>query len=533
MAIMAMDMAQIPKRKLSLLALCLASYPLNIFAGEWQFIPSVSLTETYTDNVELSHNNKQSSFVNQARATLQSYYRSPHLEFDINASSILATFSHDHDLDDDFKSLSANTKYNLWQGGPALIGRASIQNQARSSAQNSLADIISRDTVETSSYSAGVEYGVNNSEFSLVSSALFTTSSADDSIGEYDGTLASISAQSNVTNNDFLWQINANYEKRENNSQDGTSHRAKALVGYALTNKVSPFIQIYDEDSSGSISGTRVTSSQSWGPGLRVKLSSHLYFDAAYNYVDDKKLSDDYVSGTIIWEPSSRTQLFMEISQRFYGDSYKFNFKHRTKRLTNTISYDEQIQAFDRNSFEQVLVGVYLCPIQPINELDINTCFLEGNSSIDITGFQPIPLFDQRLIEGSEFSLTKSLDWQSELNLSRTSFVLTAQNTERESLTTGRKDDAFSASFAVTRRFNSKSDLNLKASFQRQKLNTNTTVALADQNDYYRSIVASFNQKLARTLTASYSLQYLTRDSSQLNRTYNESRAVFTIRKDF
>jgi len=531
MVIMATDMASTPRWKVNAFILLIANYSASLLAADLNLIPTLALDETFTDNVELTNTNKTSSFVSQIRAGLTSEYKSRLAELSLNANSIYVMYSHNHDLDDDFKDVNINGSYQLWPSGPRLVGRASIQNQSRNSIQNSLADLVSQDTVEYRDYSTGLTYAVSNSKFSINSSFAVNTTSAEDDIGEYDGISASLRAGNQIGNN-FLWQLASNFTKRENNNLDGKTYQVEAFLGYAVTNYLSPFIRIYDEDSTGNISSNRVTSSKSIGPGIRVKISSRLYLDFAYNYVDDKKLTNDYFSGSIKWQPSNRTELNLELSQRFYGESYTFAFTHRNRKLTNNITYNEQIQAFDRNTYEQVLLGTFLCPIETNNSLDATACLLENNNNIDISQYQLVSLFDQQLVEGAAFSLIKTLQWQSQLSLTRTDFNLSIQNTERENLTTNRQDDTLSAQFDVVRKSSGKSDLRLSFSFQRQEFDRNEDLSNS-QNDYYKTISTSYNRKLASSLSATFSLQYLDRNSTQINRSYEEARAILNIKKEF
>ena len=78
-------------------------------------------------------------------------------------------------------------------------------------------------------------------------------------------------------------------------------------------------------------------------------------FDISYNYVaEDNTTSDDYVAAAIEWIPSARTSLAAGYSQRFFGKSYNLDLQHSSRRFSNTITYDETLEAFDRNNYQQV-----------------------------------------------------------------------------------------------------------------------------------------------------------------------------------
>lgn len=528
MAIMATDMALTHKNKIILCSLLVANIA---WSGEWQVKPIVSINESYTDNVSLTKINKISSFVSQVSAGLDLEYSSRLAQLQVNGNSTYALYSHDHDLDNDFKTLNASGKFNLWIDGLSLIASTSIDNVSRNGANNSLADLVTADTTEASKYSSGIEYKIDNSTFTLESNATYTLSEAADNIGEYEGTSISLNSQSKPGSSLILWQIDSSYYDRENNGLSGESYRLEAILGASINSNLASYIRFYDEDSKGNIAN-RNNSSASIGPGIRWKITPHFYFDIAYNYSNDKKLSDDYISTSLNWQPSNKTSLTAGYNKRFYGNSYNLNFSHQLRRLSNTISYNETISAFDRDNYQLILLGTYLCPANTSNNIDPSNCLLTDNQQIPPIDSQLINLFTQELVEGNEFSLNKTLNWQSQLKLSRTTLSLNISANERESLTSGQIDNRLNASLSVTRKVSGKSEVTISGNFNRQELDKENPDS-SGQDDYYRIISASYNRKLASSLSASFSLQYLDRNSSNIIRTYSESRAVINLIKDF
>jgi len=525
MGIMAMDMAHKRSYLRYLLLCCIA--PI-VTAGEWKFDPSISIEETYTDNVKLLTDNKSESYSSQVSARINTSFISNRVNFSLNGNSTYASYSHDHDLDKDFKTLNANGKIALWKNGPALTASASIQNQSRNLADNRLADVVSGDTIETQNYQTGFEYNVANSAFIVNSALNYNVSQSDDNIGESEGVSAQFNAQNGSSIRYVFWQANSNYSKRDNNSLSGENYSYELKLGFYTPYGLTPFVRVYDEDSTGSIGGNQNNNMSSWGPGLKWQLSSHILLDISYNYVDDKK-SDDYIAANINWQPSSRTSLQAGLSQRFFGNSYNLNFQHTNRRLANSITYNETIQAFDRNNYQQVLLGLYWCPIGSENLL---SCYANNDSIIDLDNYQLIALNSQVLQESNEFSLNKDLSWISTLTLARTSFSLNLSNTERESLDSGIKENTFSASFNISRSISGRSDLKLTYSFIHSEMDKNQ-IQGNGQEDFYRMISTTYTRSFASSLSANFSIQYLDRDSDNGIRTYQETRAFINIKKNF
>ncbi len=529
MAIMAMDMAKKPNKKVILFSLLFMQFG---HAGEWRFDPSITLDGTYTDNVTLTKNNKIGSFVSQTALGLTSEFKSRIVEFSFDGSNTYVTYSNDHNLDDYFTKLNTDLRYNLWTNGPAFVTSANIDNRSRNGANNSLADLVSADTVEVRNYQAGFEYQINNSDFTIDSLISYQIREADDNIGNSTGYAAMFNGNNGLSARYWLWQINSEYSERKNNSLTGQIYRVEALTGIITSLGFSPFIRLFDENSTGSISGNRNTSYASWGPGFRWRTSSHFYIDLSYNYVDDKTKSDNYVAAQISWQPSARTSLEASYSKRFFGDSYALDFTHKLRRLTNSISYTEKVEAFDRNSYQQVILGNFWCPINANLTNDISACFLGSGDNIDFNNYQLVTLSDQELIEGNEFSLNKILRWQSELKLARTTFSFIARNFKRESLTTDRIEKNLTSTFSISRRISGKSDLKIALNFTRRSFDSNN-IATNGQKDYYRTISSTYTRKLASSLSSNFSLRYLDRNSTIAFRTYTEARIVFNLKKEF
>ena len=222
-----------------------------------------------------------------------------------------------------------------------------------------------------------------------------------------------------------------------------------------------------------------------------------MIIDLSYNYVrNNTQASDDYMAVDIDWQPSARTILKGSYSKRFFGDSYELDFSHRTKRLTNTISYDETIEVFDRNNYQ--------------------------NS----------PEESPELVESNEYSLNKRFSWQSQLALARTTFILDVSNRERKSLSSGLVDDYINARFSVNRRMSSRSNVAVYIDYSNNIFDKDNPNG-PRQDDTYKTLSTTYNKSLASSLNAFFTLQYLDRQSTFERFTYNEARVSINLTKDF
>lgn len=529
-----MDMAMVEKiNNFQLKACSLAILTLflsnTLLAGEWRFDPSLGLTETYTNNIELSPTDKQSSLVSQFIIGADANFTSKKLQFSFAATETLAGYSHDSELNDDYQTWLGNLSYSLWQDKLQFVTNSSITNVSKNDTGNSLADLVTADTVQQQNHSAGLRFNSANSDYSLYSSLSYNLVDTEDNIGESNGYSAYLNSENGNAARYLFWQIDGSFSNQENNGFTSENYRIETKLGAITTSKVNPFVRLYNEKVTGNLAGSNPDAIPSWGPGLRYQAAKHFIIDLSYNYVDDDtEASDDYVAADIDWQLSARTSLKVGYSKRFFGDSYELDFTHKSRRLTNTLSYHETIEAFDRNNYQQV-EGEIWCPT---NASEINDCLPLGEIPDDTSGYQSVPVSSLEPVEDNAFSLNKRLAWQSKLTLARTTFSLDLSNRRRESLSTAIIDNYLNARFSITRRMSSRSDVTVYVDYTNNVFDKDRPDG-PRQEDTYKTLSTTYNKSLASSLNAFFTLQYLDRQSNFERYTYTEARASINITKDF
>ncbi len=474
----------------------------SAIAREWQFIPNFGIEETYTDNVELTITDPTSSLVSQAIFGLDVDYQSRVASFSFSGKNNNLFFSHDSDINDSYLALDTAGQYYLWTSGPALFASANVSNTNRSNADNSLADLVSGGTIQSEAYTTGILYNVNNSSFSIESSLAYSINRYEDGIGEYNGVSAILNSSNSNNARITFWELSSDFSTRSQDfsgeTRTGDQYRVDAKLGLITSLNLNPFIRFYDEDYSGNFGNQNQPTTSSWGPGMRWLVSPHLTVDLSYNYVFDDAVSDDYIATSIQWEPSARTSLTAGYSQRFFGDSYNLAIQHRTKRLTNSISYDESLEIFDRNNYEQVGSG--------------------GGS------LEPV--------ESNEFSLNKRFAWTSKLQLARTSFAINTSASRREGLESKVIDDTLVAALTIDRKISGKSKLTFLVKYDYLIFDKSNPEG-SRQEDHYRTVSATYTKNLASSLSTHFTLQHVNRDSNIDQYSYDEVRAIINVTKEF
>ncbi|MFT5636726.1 MAG: hypothetical protein ACI89T_002195 [Cognaticolwellia sp.] len=540
MATTAMGMAHRTKLTTVFFALIYSNFS---FSGDWQFDPSINLDETYTDNVGLVFNNQQSSLVSQAGVNLKTSYTAQQAKFTLSSQSNYALYSHNHKLDNDYHTIASDLRLQLWPNGIVLFGAANISNQSRNRSRNALADIVSADTVRVEVYNGGLEYNIDNSDFILNSTLGYRQTNSEDNIGNRQGVVANINSTNGTSARHAFWSLEHNYQKLNNNNRNGKQSQSEAIIGLITDYKINPFVRYYNEENSGDLNNSnRSIESNSYGVGVRWLISSRLRLDTSYNKPIGKKFDIDgdeqkaYVDAAVLWQPSIRTKLSANFSERFYGNSYGLDLTHRNRRLTNTISYVEDIQTLTRNNFAADIVGFYLCPNN--NSLLIEECILsEGDTIIPDNpndpsgqGFVILAIQDFTLVEDNVFSLNKTLSWNSSLTLPRTTISFNANQQSRENLDTRIEDELISASLNIKRKVSGRSNVSLNLSYTETSLQLDTEL---QRTDRYRRYQLDYETSLNSALSFNVAVSYLNRSSGNAPLNYEEGRVSAKITKGF
>lgn len=514
--------------------LSMLSLPSMLIAGEWQLTPNLGIEETYTDNVELTITDPTASLVSQAIVGLDLAYESRMANLTFTGKNSNVFFSHDSELNDNYLTLDGNGLYSLWTNGPQLIANAKVDNTSRNSANNSLADLVSGDTIQSEYYSGGIQYNVANSTYRIESSVLYNINRFEDGIGEYNGVTATLNTQNGNNARITFWQLSSSFSTKNQDfsgeTRTGEQYIVDAKAGLITPYNLNPFVRFYDEDISGNFTDQNQNTTPSWGPGIRWLISDHLLIDLSYNFVADETVSDDYIATNVQWEPSARTSLSAGYSQRFFGDSYNLDFKHRTKRLTNSITYNESLEVFDRDNYEEVDIGLFWCPTNVEIE-NITQCFVRDDQPNDAE-YLLANFFKLEPIESNEFSLYKRFAWNSQLQLARTSFAINTFATRREGLESTIVDDTLGASLTIVRKISGKSSLTFLAKYDYLNFDKNNPLG-SRQEDHYRTLSATYTKDLASSLSTFFTVQHVNRDSTVERYSYDEVRAIINVTKEF
>ncbi|WP_252730424.1 TIGR03016 family PEP-CTERM system-associated outer membrane protein [Colwellia sp. E2M01] len=503
--------------------------PNTLLASEWTFVPSLGLTETYTNNINLTNTDKVSSLVSQFIVGADANYTSKKLQFSFSGTETFAGYSHDSEKNNAYLALNTNASYSLWQDNLKVIASSSVSNINRNATENSLADLITGDTIQQIDNAVGLTFNSGNSNYILGTSLIYNNVQTEDDIGESHGFSATINSVNGSAARNVFWDVNGNFINQKNEGYTSENYQFETKIGAITDYKINPFLRIYNERVTGTLQGSNPEAIPSWGPGIRFQASKHFIIDLSYNYIiGENQTSDDYTAINIDWQPSERTSLKAGYSTRFFGDSYELDFTHRTRRLTNTVSYHETINAFERTNYQEIDNDLWC----PTNAASINDCLPPGQVPDNTNGFESIPITTSVLEQSNQFTLNKIWLWQTKLALSRTTFTFAASYNQTESLSTNIVDIYADARLTMTRRLSSRSNMTVFVDYT-QNIFDKYIPGGPYQDDRYKTISATYDKSLASSLNTFFTLQYLDRESNIARYDYTEARASINLTKDF
>ncbi|WP_194713734.1 TIGR03016 family PEP-CTERM system-associated outer membrane protein [Noviherbaspirillum soli] len=286
-------------------------------AAEWRFNPTLTLRETYSDNIRLAPTgNEQSSFVTEVMPGISVNGLGRRSQFQATYQARGVTYSNDVGSSNLQNYLNARGTAQLVDDLLFIDGTANITNLSTSpygpQALDSSYAINNRSEVRTYSISPYVRqrYGsVAQAEARYTHQGL---SSDTAGFSNYNSDLLNLFVNSGEAFRLVSWDVTASRRHSSYNSLNSVDNDyLNGVLRYKLTDQFS---------LTGSAGYDRYTY-QSIGDGPRGA-SWSVGFD---------------------WKPSSRTSLAATAGRRFYGNAYSLNGIHRSRYTTWNVSYNEDI----------------------------------------------------------------------------------------------------------------------------------------------------------------------------------------------
>ena len=468
----------------------------SVIATELTLTPQVFATSTYSDNVTLAADgNEESSWVSTLGAGLSSQLELSRGFVALTYTARQILYSYESERNEFYNELYFDAEKELGRSGFYVDSAATISQISRGADENSLTDYISGDTVEQQIYRLGMGYK-NNNPTGYLDLNLYASTSAvrnEDDLAENDGQFYSLRLVNGRAEKRFFWTYNLGYRITGSNRSDNenTSEIHRAEFGLQARHGFSPFVQFYREVYKQDISGTTTRENNRIGPALRYYWSRSSYIEANYNFDLDDEFNDaDYAGAALLIQPSQRTRLSADYSKRFYGDAFSVALSHRTRRLSNTLSYNEDAVSYNRDFYQS------------------------GNNL-------------------EAFRLEKRLQWDSQLTLRRTSYRLSLNRTENSSFSDfrdEREDIRYQASLTASRWLKRTLSASLQLAYEDYQFESQQ---IRQRNDEYMWAELRMQFQLVAGLNLGGGVRVAERTSEFEFNEFQENRIYLNISKRF
>lgn len=487
-----MDTAKKKALAVSFNAVLFASCPT--FAAELTLTPQVFFTSTYSDNVELAaKENEEDAFVGTIGAGLTSQAEFAGGSMALAYTARQTTYSHDSDRNEFYNELYFDAEKQL-KNGLYVDSSASITPVSRGADVNTLTDYISGDSVERQSYTVGLGYRTNphsRIDFDLHLAASMVR--YEDEIADNDSQQITMAFRNGRAEKRAFWLYELSYRSIDSDttSNSNTDQQHRIELGLQAIYGWSPFIHFYSERYEQDLSASLTRENMRVGPGVRYYWRQGSYIEVNYNFdLDDEPDDVDYLGAALRVQPSRRTLLTADYSKRYFGDAFSFSLSHRTKRLTNSITYREEPTSYNRDFFQsEDLLQTYRLEKRLQWDTDFvlrRTSYRFSMSRIESSGFSD--LSDEREDIRHQASLTASRQIKRTL---AASLQLTYEDNQLERQQSQQRNDEYWWAEA-TLRYQFVAGLSLQGGVRIAQRNTDEVVNEFNENRIYLNLYKTF-----------------------------------------
>lgn len=471
---------------------CLAS--TAAWGGDWKFTPSLTFSERYSDNVDLAASgSEQSDWITEISPRLSVRRAGARLKVDADYSLQGLLYANGSESGKLRHNLNGRANAELVEEWFFLDATARISHEPKDFARGAgLGDSVGiGNTTSVGAYSLSpyIKHRFGSTatlEARITRDGVFI---GDSSLSDSASTRYQLSA---VSGNDFhplSWS--ASYHKSDTNNSgtaDSDSETAAISARYRLSRKLGFLAQagLEKNNFSGINANPELRDYSYQGLGVFYTPSRHFSMEALYNHSDN----GNFMSGSVTFNPTSRTTLNATSSRRAYGRSNGLSLSHRARQSNWSLRYQDDLTTSQQQFINHLGdVFVYLCPttleflpagvspsdpasctlntiIRFFNQTQLNQTYVSKNlnGTVNYTlrrNTWTLSLFENRRdYQGSLGGNDSTQGLQASWSLrpaARTTFTLTGGISRNEaSGTPNRQDDLWNLGLVVTRQFQPK-----------------------------------------------------------------------------
>ena len=290
-------------------------------AAEWRIIPSLTVEETYTDNLRLApRGQEQSDWITEISPGVSVTGRGARLQFSAAYALQYRYYLKNSDENGFGHSLISNALWEAYDKQLFVEASASVSQQNISplgpQAQSNANVTGNRTEVRSTSISP---YWIRNLGSWATANVRYTwsktESSGDFSVYDSESNLFSAALSSGPRFTDFGWGIAYNLSKYDSSEGAFGSRESESTVGN-VRYRIFPTLAL-----TGSLGYER------------------------NDYADRESLGTSGTTWTVgaDWAPNSRTRVSGAYGERYFGNTKRLDITHRTRLTTWSLGYSEDV----------------------------------------------------------------------------------------------------------------------------------------------------------------------------------------------
>lgn len=473
----------VSNKKVQFAGLFITLTPGLATAAAWQLIPSVDLTETYTDNVELSTDSgSESDWISQINPTLSitGTGRELELAFDYRMQNIF--YAGDSDRDTTNHQLNANMHATLAPRWLFLDASSSLSQQVLSPDDNvsvgNLGVVSGREDVLTTRVSPYLETLLSNK---VLADIRFTHDSVSYSGGESDDSTAeqvNVSLKSAKAFGSWTWVVRYSEQDVKYSGQSLSPDREDVKrqdtvldLGYQLSAKVQLTGQTGYEDNEYAVN------------------------------TDSETPEGRYWSVGAVWAPSAQTTLSTSGGHRYFGRTWNVDWSHQARRNNWQLTYDENITS--------------------VRELQLEERFPSGLNSAGTPGVGFVTqalgtLNENVLVSTDEVFIDRRAHFQWTMDHRKSTTTFKANRSQKDFQESDETETTTGVDLGWDWRVSKTGEFNANAGHQKTERDTG--------NDRYNIISLGYEKQLGRRVSSSYDFRNVRRDTSGASNSYTENQ---------
>jgi uncharacterized protein (PEP-CTERM system associated) len=463
-------------------ALALACGPAS--AGEWTFSPSISVNETYSDNIELAPSGaEEHDFVTTVTPGLNIRGQGRRAQADVFYRAQAIRRARAEDSSDFNHQLQAGGLAELIEDLIFVDASATVRQENTSdtgvTASDNLTVSSNRDTVVTYRVSPHLKRRLGDFADGELRYTHDEVDNGDQGIGSQGDEIGLV-----VTSGDDFqrlpWTLSANRREEENdNGAETTFQRIEVAGRYEITRRYGLVAAVGYEDNDFA-TGESDTSGITWRAGAT-------------------------------WTPTPRTEAEFGIEERFFDQAFFLNARHRSRRTVFQVSYREDVTTTTGLQLERQLVPLVDAFGQPVVNPDTGAAFL-------------VPL--DTPTQTDEVLVTRRLSGSVAFQGRRTNASLSFFDEERD-FSVGGDESVQGLSGSATRRLSRKLSASLSGGWQQSELRG------VDGDETRWNVAVGLSRRFTSELTGSVDVSHTEQDADVAASEYEENRVFLGLTMAF